>query len=277
MPRHLRLVFPLFLRWCLRTYHVFLQDTNYFMLAARHMPRLILPSLLIRLRGYRLDCIHSSTRLSLIVFCSAGGAIAGLLKTPSEFKKTLTKLFSENIEVSILWVHDTNVTWFQNSHMLLKAFLSLYSKHFKKTYMLGESMGGSASFIYGSLLGSRFLSFNPQVSLSRSYIDDDPQLKDLYIDDRFLADLTKYIGKFRDGIILTSRHNHFDYTNGVTLIDNGFKVIPLNSSSHSLAAQLKSNDTLTALLFAFIFSDTTNFDSEIQSSISHLSLSDLGE
>jgi len=171
----------------------------------------------------------------------------------------------KSARTDILQIKDSRMVWYLKGTLYAKSITKLYSwlydqcKDYKKIYILGASMGGFASLLFGSQLYYKGLpveihAFGPQVDvmIKRTLMD-----RDTIINNQVLPFISKEDKQYLDvSNIITSPINATIHVAGRSEIDmihaNKLKdycsIVKYNTNIHNIAGVMKKSGMLDKLL-----------------------------
>ncbi|WP_421868817.1 hypothetical protein [Pararhizobium sp.] len=201
--------------------------------------------------NYHVTHDHSSPDHVVISFASRGFYGAG--EPIEEFKGTLSKL-----GVSCIFITDKSAHWYNHPDTLeMFSIVNDLAKSYKKIAVIGDSMGGSGAIAFTNYNDAidRVLTFNPQFSIARPFIDFD--LRYRHVPDEIKHQLWLDFAKspIKSKVRILFGNNEWeDYIHASMFEACGFTVAYANGLSHGVPYQLKRHaqgNRLLPILAAF--------------------------
>lgn len=209
--------------------------------------------------------INNSDSL-LVIF---GGIKQGIGLPIFEFRNVL-----KNVVCDKVFVRDFNQAWYHkgidssiNNLSVLESCLSdiITSHSYKRVVFLGNSMGGYAAILLGTLLNvNKVIAFSPQSfidKINRYYYKDKrwaSQLKKVYLnnkDQRKYYDLKRVLKKSKAKVLIDifySVNHNLDKIHSERLRKNkNVRLNPFEANNHNLVRELRDNQLLIEIIEGF--------------------------
>jgi len=215
-------------------------------------------------KDYALYEKQQDSDVLLVIF---GGIRQGIGLPSFEFKNVLNE-----VPCNKLFLRDFKQAWYHygisndiNSIELLQRFLEneISFNNYKKVVFLGNSMGGYAAILFGTLLNvSRILAFSPQTFIDKRnrFLHRDKRWKqeintiyNIKNNKRENLDLKLLLEKNKDKLVSTtiyySKHHKLDMKHCERLKGvSHFDLKPYDSESHNIVRQLRDEGQLIRII-----------------------------